>query len=181
MNRLIIGRGIPGSGKSTAVKVLQSEIGGIILSTDEIVSSTYRFKDGEGNWCEKNIYLWNSDMVKESHYVNKMKCHTAMSKGISPIFIDNTNITFNEIEPYVLMAKNFGYQVEYILPNSSWKDNPEECFVKNTHNVPLEVIKRMAAKFENQELVDLKTKNILKVANNIIEFDSNDFNIAAHM
>lgn len=159
---LYIARSIPGGGKSTAIKVKQAEVGGIILSTDEIVSSVYRFKDNEGNWCEKNVYLWNSDMVKESHYVNKMKCHTAMTKGISPIFIDNTNIVFDkEIEPYVLMAKNFGYQVEYILPNSSWKDNPEECFVKNTHNVPLEIIKRMAAKFESQESVDLKTQHTL--------------------
>jgi predicted kinase len=138
-------RGLPGSGKSTHVK---EQIRGlpnkyVVLSTDDVVSAN-------------GVYLWSPEMIKESHHVNQIKCKTAMKKGIEYIVIDNTNTTWNEIQPYVQLAKECKYSVDIFEPKTDWKFNSEECFKRNTHQVPLKSIESMLRRWESTE--DIKEK-----------------------
>jgi hypothetical protein len=58
------------------------------------------------------------------HYHQELmkRVAVALSQGISPIVIDNTNISKNHMEPYVKMGVHAGYDVRFVEPNSPvWK------------------------------------------------------------
>lgn len=136
--RLILMRGCSGSGKSYKARQLKEEFGGIILSTDDI------FTDSDGE-----VYLWCASWLKEAHLLNQGKARLAMERGISPVIIDNTNTRLWEMENYVRVAKELGYSIEYVESDAPWKDDPVECHSRNSHGVPLEVIKSQQERFES--------------------------------
>uniref|UniRef100_A0A8C9YUW6 NEDD4 binding protein 2-like 2 n=1 Tax=Sander lucioperca TaxID=283035 RepID=A0A8C9YUW6_SANLU len=49
-----------------------------------------------------------------------------MHDGRSPIIIDNTNTQAWEMKPYVKMALERGYKVDFCEPDTSWKFDPYE-------------------------------------------------------
>lgn len=70
-----------------------------------------------------------------------------MHKDIELIFIDNTNIKKSDYMNYLNYAEIYNYEVEIIdLFDGGLSD--EELFKRNTHNVPLETIKSMRAKYQ---------------------------------
>lgn len=139
MKKMVIMRGLPGSGKSTLAKQIQNSFSNhvnssIILSTDDI-------------WTTDNHYLWNPKALFQSHIVNQAKAEMACYRGINLIIIDNTNITEREYEPYVNLAKENGYDIEFAIPETDWAFDVQECFKRNTHGVRLEVIEKMKERF----------------------------------
>ena len=137
---LIISRGLPGSGKSTLAKELGK--GGKVFSSDDffMVNGKYQFDitfQGEA-------HLWNQGRVRR-----------AMREGISPIVVDNTNVTLGEIAPYKKLAAENGYAVRYAEPNTPWKFDVDELTKRNTHNVPRDVIQRMLDKWQPTETLGM--------------------------
>lgn len=126
--------GLPGSGKSYKARQIQEQDGGIILSTDSI------FDVEMGN---KKVYLWNRQALREAHHVNMIKCLTATEREITPIIIDNTNLTEKERESYKRIAEVAGYTFKIVKADMPWSNDPEACFRKCTHEVPLETIYSM--------------------------------------
>jgi hypothetical protein len=51
------------------------------------------------------------------------------------------------------MAIENGYEVELVEADSEWAKDPDECFERNSHGVPRDVIKRMAEKYQTNEEV----------------------------
>ncbi len=143
MPKLILMRGASGSGKSYKAKSLQLN-GGIILSTDDLFISKECIK---GIFHE--VYLWSPNCLGSAHKVTQEKCRVAMAQKISPVIIDNTNIKLWEMEIYIDYAKQFNYTVSYEESDTPWKNNAEICYAKNSHNVPLDVIKKQIANFES--------------------------------
>lgn len=135
MKLLTILRGLPGSGKST-IALRHLTVGTVILSTDDIISAN-------GN------YLWSGEIMASAHKTNQLKALNAAKKGIPHIIIDNTNTTYKECEPYIKIAQENGYTIEILEPTTEWAKNPEECAKRNTHNVPLDSIKKMLARWES--------------------------------
>ena len=141
MNRLILMRGLPGSGKSTLAKQLLSEhmktsgSNGVILSTDHqfMVNDKCVFDYTKLGWA---------------HNRNQILAEKAMSDNISLVIIDNTNLSNSERMPYIRMAENYGYSYEIVDSNTEWANNPEECFKKCTHGVPLASLKKMYEKLK---------------------------------
>ena len=140
MNKLVIYRGLPGSGKTLAANLLVQMYGAVNLATDDY----YMVGDN---------YLWDAAKIGQAHIWNQWRCDQAMRAGIENIAISNTNTTWKEIKPYVSMAMNYGYDIMIIEPTTSWKYDVNECFKKNTHKVPLESIQRMRDRWESTESI----------------------------
>lgn len=130
---LYVMRGLPGSGKSKRAKELVGN--GIIHSVDE-----YHVKDG--------IYKFDIDKIGYYHYLNFMASLESIKRGITPIVIDNTNITASNCRNYVDAARTYGYEVQVIEPNTEWAFNLDELVKRNTHGAPREVIESMLFTYE---------------------------------
>ena len=133
--RLVIMRGLPGSGKSTSARAIAEEDGGIVLSADD-----FFMVDGE--------YLFRRELLGEAHLYNQERVEKAMQMGITPVVVDNTNITASETNVYVRLASKFGYSVKYAEPQTAWKFDVKELARRNAHGVPEDVIQRMLDRWQ---------------------------------
>jgi hypothetical protein len=154
---LFIMRGPPGSGKSSTVMQLVKD-GGQVFSTDDF------FGSGE-EYIQRMTQARKLQMMPFYHQLLQEKVMNAMSEGVSPIVIDNTNITLEHMKPYVFAAKYFEYEVRFIEPNSpQWKKIKPLLYFKdkdkllalakeleelNKHGVPAESIYDMLNQWYN--------------------------------
>ncbi|XP_066555836.1 uncharacterized protein LOC136746884 isoform X2 [Amia ocellicauda] len=140
---LILMRGVPGSGKSTMAKeLLSAGPDGVVFSTDDF------FNKDEG-------YTYDPGLLGDAHDWNQKRAREAMDQGHSPIIIDNTNTQAWEMKPYVKLALERGYRVEFHEPDTSWKSDPSELEKRNKHKVPQEKIAQMLERFEQPMTLDI--------------------------
>ncbi|KAM6386078.1 NEDD4-binding protein 2-like 2 isoform 2-T3 [Alca torda] len=133
---LLILRGLPGSGKSTLSRILLGQSrDGIVFSTDDY----FRQQDG---------YTYNAAQLGDAHDWNQKRAKQAMEQGKSPVIIDNTNTQAWEMKPYVEVALEKGYRVEFHEPDTWWKFDPEELEKRNKHGVTREKIAQMLERYE---------------------------------
>jgi NEDD4-binding protein 2 len=131
MRTVTLMRGLPGSGKSYTAQKLD----GKVFSTDDFFTT----KEG---------YDFDPRQLGQAHIWNQMRVETAMQAGESHIVVDNTNIMYCEMKAYVNLADKHGYEVEFVEAQSEWAWNVEECFNRNSHGVPLNVIANMKEKYQ---------------------------------
>lgn len=144
---LFVMRGCPGSGKSSTAKKLGE--GGVVLSTDDF-------------FVEDGRYVFNPTRLGEAHDWNIKRALKAISEGVSPIVIDNTNVLGWQAKPYVQAALAAGYDVKIAEPSSPWwkKHKPgmsdeektrmaDELGYRNEHGVPADVIRKMLDSWEH--------------------------------
>lgn len=140
---LTLMRGLPGSGKST----LAREVGknGQIFSTDDF-------------WMQDGEYKFDPERIGEAHRWNQERALEAMRRGDPHIVIDNTHIEPWEAFPYAEGAQKHGYDVQVKEVDTPWRFNVEELARRNTHGVPLDVIRQMVSKWSE----DYSLPTILK-------------------
>jgi len=128
MPKLIIVRGLPGSGKSTKAKeLIESGKADIHLEADMF------FYDKKGN------YIYDRSLLKEAH----QWCQTVTKRNLvegKSVVVSNTFVKMWEMKPYIEMCKELGIDYEIIKC---------EYNGSNIHSVPQEVIKRMKDSWEN--------------------------------
>lgn len=139
-NRLVIMRGLPGSGKSTVAARLREAAVAVgnrceIFSTDE-----YFMRDGK--------YHFNPQLLGQAHDWNKRRAQAAISLGVEVVIIDNTNIQKQHYADYINYARSFGYETREEVVGAFDQESVKLCSQRNVHGVPLEAISRMAARFE---------------------------------
>lgn len=153
---MIIMRGVPGSGKSTTARTLALKEH--IFSTDEYWGPDYNFDISKLN----QAHIWNQERVQ----------YFAQA-GVSPIIVDNTNISWKSVLPYVEIAFNNEYKVIFKEPESPWwkeivkviENNDDKKILysiepiefltnKNIHNVPKETIKNMLIKWVPTKVIE---------------------------
>lgn len=139
--KLIIMRGLPGSGKSEKAKRLLGN--GIIHSTDEF-------------FLESGLYIFDYDNIGRYHYFNFLSSARSMQDGISPVIIDNTNIVASDCVDYVEVGKAYGYKIIVVEPSADWAFDIEELMKRSTHNVPRETMVEMLEKYEKPEVFKRK-------------------------
>lgn len=142
VKKLIIMRGIPGSGKSTRALELCEEARAqnllpIICSTDKF------FEDDNG------VYKFDPSKLRVNHQKNQSFAHMAMKEGYDVVIIDNTNIKRRDFKTYSDSAKLFNYEVEEIVIGKFDEESAKIYHGRNKHNVPLEAILRMAREFQS--------------------------------
>lgn len=145
---MYIMRGIPGSGKSFKAKQLAPESN--IFSTDDY-------------WISDNVYKFQLAKLKEAHEWNRQRAQFACVREVTPVVIDNTNISKKERLPYIEIAELNGYTWEVVLPDSEWfmnilprlenkqytEEDIDAFFTRNSHNVPRETIRAMMHKWSD--------------------------------
>jgi len=117
-------RGCPNAGKSTFAKTL----GGIHIEADQY------FVDADGNYNFdgskiKNAHAWCLDNVK-----------TSMAVGRDKIVVSNTFTQEWEFQPYLELAKEYGYKTFTIIVENRHGNT-------NEHNVPEDKIEQMKNRF----------------------------------
>ncbi|XP_071990493.1 uncharacterized protein [Engystomops pustulosus] len=138
---LVLLRGVPGSGKSTLARtLLQQSPDGIVLSTDDY-------------FCQENGYTYDVKLLGDAHSWNQNRARRALDDGRSPVIIDNTNIQGWEMKPYVQMAVDRRYDVEFMEPDTWWKKDAQELERRNTHRVPRDKISQMLERYEHEMTV----------------------------
>lgn len=169
---VIILRGGPGSGKSTLANDLlwqhkkagKQNVG--LYSTDDY----FVHEDG--------VYRFDGGKLNSAHQWNFTRFQRAVDIGYDVVIVDNTHVQFWECLNYVEYAlKNF-YIVEFKEPDTPWRENIDELFARNSHNVPREAIRMMverwdttkeilqsfAEKLIGRAVVDFDAKRILRTA-----------------
>lgn len=119
MRKLVLIRGLPGSGKSTMAKSLKNFVH---LETDQFWGPEYKFdvsKLGEAHvWCQDETRKWLKDF---------------------DVVVSNTFTTKKELRPYFEIAKEFDITPNVYLAEGNFG---------SVHDVPEETIKRMETRFE---------------------------------
>lgn len=116
------------------------------------------------------------------HHQNFLNAKASMLEGVSPVIVDNTNIRPNEPKKYVKAALEMGFANENIrfVDIGAGGLLAEELAERNTHNVPLDTIKRMITSHKsvgNLTIENVMTskdkKNKIKYASLILDDKSN--------
>ena len=125
MSKLIIVRGMPGSGKSTlAAKIAALEY--------------YNHLETDQFWMVDGEYKFDMSRIKEAHQWCQDTTRDKLNKGYG-VVVSNTFTTQKEMKPYFDMAKEFGIRPQVLLCQGNYG---------NIHNVPTDVLARMAERFE---------------------------------
>ncbi|KAJ8723402.1 hypothetical protein PYW08_003314 [Mythimna loreyi] len=149
---LILMRGVPGSGKSYLARQLVDMMIGAspnnykthILTTDDY-------------FMVRGQYQYDKYKLSEAHSWNHNRARNAITAGLSPVIIDNTNIELWEMEPYLREGVKNGYIIQVVEPKTPWAKKASQLVRKNVHNVPIVNIKRMLDNYR-----DGVTGNILR-------------------
>ncbi len=171
---LIIMRGVPGSGKSYDANKY-AEDPAKVFSTDDY------FDQLEGGYRAN----WAVDKLFTAHRWNQHRVRAAMQRGVSPVVVDNTNLTAREAEPYVYMARMYQYLPEVRESISPWwkeiaeflkdKENKQDQLtewaikltdgfefegrtIQNTHGVPYEAFLRMFQRYRPWTIEDVESR-----------------------
>lgn len=140
--KVIIMRGLPGSGKSTWRKA--NHLGDWFCSADSL------FTDSHGN------YSFDPARLPEAHD-RCLRRFTevavlALQHEVFPrdkvFVVDNTNISVYEIAPYYRLAEAVGHDVEIVQIDCP----PAVAAARNVHGVPELTIGRMAEALKREQL-----------------------------
>ena len=128
MRKLIIVRGLPGSGKTTFAKMLATAMAGIHRETDMF------FVDKNG------VYRFDASKIREAHEWCQREVKHLMEYG-HPIVVSNTFTQEWEMQFYLNCAKQYGYEVTSIIVENRHGN-------ASVHDVPGATIQKMKDRFE---------------------------------
>lgn len=137
MPKMIIIRGLPGSGKTTEAEKLAREMKDNKVPVAHFEADMFhmRYDDAERRY----VYRYNPDMKIVAHRWCERMIADAMEDGRN-IIVSNTFSQYWEMIPYLTLARDFGYRVEVITCRGIFP---------NVHGVPEDVILKMRDRWED--------------------------------
>lgn len=145
-------RGIPGSGKTTAIKLLKDSL--------QLPDETDCAFSADDFWINHatGAYEFDPKRIGEAHawcfrqFIEALECLEDFPQDSDEhpqhLFVDNTNIRAWEISPYVQAANAYGWDHEIVTVHC----NPKIAHARNVHQVPLAVVWAMHVKLLTEEL-----------------------------
>ena len=125
---LIILRGAPGSGKSTFAQRLIDQFKAKGCTAESFESDNF-FLDKDGN------YNWDPLKLGIAHKWCRESVDKAMKRGVDAVIVANTNIRKRDVDTYIGIGKDNGYDEVQIFRLTNKFDN--------VHRVPAETVQRM--------------------------------------
>jgi predicted kinase len=125
---LILLRGLPGCGKTTLGNVLGLLPDAVVCSIDDY------FTDTEGNY----EFVFHQNHLAYKQCIDRVQA--AMMSACVHIIVHNTFVYDWEMQPYLDLAKEFGYQLHVTTVEKYHSSS-------NVHEVSEEQIEKMATKF----------------------------------
>jgi tRNA uridine 5-carbamoylmethylation protein Kti12 len=132
--KMIILRGLPGSGKTYWIKENMAKEDYVVCSADH-----HFMVDGQ--------YQFNPRGLGEAHAKSQAKAICSMAIRFPYVIVDNTNTQKWEWLVYETAAKALDYSVE-IIDLFDGRCTDRELFERNTHGVPLASISAMRQRYE---------------------------------
>lgn len=133
MKRVLIMRGLPGSGKTSWIR------DNALDDAKWLSADSYFIRDGRYQFDPLKIADAHNDCLRR--FMVALQDDT---ESETPIVVDNTNLRLTEIAPYYRLAEAFGY-----APTIVWVHaHPETCIARNIHGVPAQAIRQMAVSTE---------------------------------
>lgn len=150
MKRVMIVRGLPGSGKSRWAEkyILDSPSSAVICSADSFFNKRESVGQLDGKPMYFSEYKFDPTKLSIAHSECFKGFLNAIMEGCETIVVDNTNIRRWEYQNYELAARVGGYVVDIIEFRATTIDEVKVCIGRNTHNVPSNIIAQMAIDFE---------------------------------
>ena len=143
MKQVFILRGLPGSGKSYYAQNLAEELSGADESQYFICSTDDYFVNEQGE------YHFDKFKLSQYHNLNLARFINALAQGIELVIVDNTNIKKWEFIAYSQAAIALGYRVKEEIVGEVKDKSMQHLYAKrNSHNIPLKTISKMAYMFE---------------------------------
>lgn len=146
MTKIIIMRGVSGSGKTTMAREIVKQFEAdhpdgksIICSADDFFVNAHSGK-----------YEFEAKKLSQAHSWCKGQVHAAMLLETDLICLANTSTQLWEYQPYLDMAYNFKYDTEEIIVGEFDEHSLKEYANRNVHGVPLKAIQKMANRFERE-------------------------------
>lgn len=128
--KVVIVRGISGSGKTTWLKRVYPEA--------RVCSADHFFVAKDGS------YQFDVEKLDEAHNFCLKKFLGLIANETPLVAVDNTNLTRHEVAPYYQLAKAFGYEIELVYIFCP----PEVAAVRNVHGVPSEKVRLQYCNYE---------------------------------
>ena len=116
-------------------KNLLNKLNGFVdefFSIDGYNDEYYYIHDGE--------YKWVAEDIGKAHAWCQRKCRRFMKKQIDVVIVANTSTTEREMQPYMDLARQFGYMVQSVIVETRHEG-------KSTHGVPEATLDKMCARF----------------------------------
>ena len=129
--KIILVRGLPGSGKTTTAKNICKEYGGIVHVEADMWFET---KDG---------YKFDLYCLTSAHTWRVTHTERAVRRGLS-VVVSNTFTKASECAPYYVIADKYGLDVEIITCVENYG---------NTHGTPPDIIEIMKLRWVSDEKV----------------------------
>ena len=143
MKQVFILRGLPGSGKSYYAQNLADELAGADESQYVICSTDDYFINDLGE------YQFDKFKLPQYHNLNLARFINALAQNIPLVIVDNTNIKKWEFIAYAQAAVALGYQVKEVIVGEVKDKSMQHLYAKrNSHNIQLKTISKMAYMFE---------------------------------
>ena len=138
MKHFYLIRGIPGSGKSTLAKTISDAF--IYEGVNaEIFEADDFFVNDEGE------YHFDISQLRAAHMWCQCFTEESMVNDTPVVIVSNTFTKKWEAEPYIMMARKHGYNIQIISCQGQFN---------NVHGVPDYKVKEMKSRWENFSLSD---------------------------
>lgn len=134
-------RGLPGVGKSTLATSL--------VIAAQANNNTSAICCADDYMMEGDKYVWAPEKVADAHTRCRNKAAIAVENKVEYIIIANTNTTMKEMKFYMDLTKTHNYFLQMVTIGQ-FSDDAVELYAKqNTHNVPIETIRKMRDRFQH--------------------------------
>lgn len=125
--KLVLVRGIPGSGKSTVANAISTGNDWLHYEADMY------FVDKNGN------YDWDKSKIGDAHKWCQSMTENALNMEYN-VVVSNTFTTIKELRPYFAIARDLSITPIVITANGAFN---------NVHNVPLDTLAKMRDRFQH--------------------------------